>query len=138
MNNSQAPNRQTNEQKLSFYIQDDENTMMYKPIDMMGNKFFGTMNKALNMKNLLNTEIQSTYLVQYQAYYKGRVELGSQPICFDRCINDVMEGSGLSAAEKNCMRECYMKRLGSRDDLVMYASQKMARQNVREQRDLSV
>ena len=133
-----APNRQNNDEKLTMYIQDDENTMMYRPIDMMGNKFFGTWNKALNMKNLLNTEFTSTYLIQYQAYYKGRVELGAQPVCFDRCINDVMEGSGLSAQEKNCMRECYMKRLGSRDDLVMYAQQKSARANMREQRDTLV
>ena len=34
--------RVTNDKKNQFYIQDDENTMLYKPIDMHLNKFFGT------------------------------------------------------------------------------------------------
>ena len=111
--------------------------MMFRPLDMMGNKFFGTWNRALNMKSTLNTELETALLAPYQAYYKGKVELGSQPVCFDRCINDV-ESSGLSAEEKNCMRECYMKRLSSRDDLTMFAQQKAARENARAQRDTYV
>ena len=109
--------------------------MMYKPLDMSGNKFFGTWSKVLNMSKNLNYEVQDKYLVQYQSYYKAKFELGTTPVCFDRCITDVQTGSGLNSDEKNCMRECYLKKLGSRDDLSMYANQKMGRENVRRQRE---
>ena len=77
-------------------------------------------------------------MLQYQAYYKSRLELGSLPKCFDRCVTDVLTGSGLNSDEKNCMRECYLKKLGSRDDVGMYLSQMMARENLKEAKDTFV
>ena len=135
---SKLVDRPTNDEKLKMYIQDDENTMMYKPLDMGHNKFFGTWSRMLNMGKTLNTEVQEKYQLQYQAYYKAKFELGSTALCFDRCVTDVTQGSGLSSEEKNCVRECYLKKLGSRDDLSMFATQKMARENMKRTRDVLV
>ena len=123
--------RPTNDEKLAMYVQDDENTMMYKPLDMHNNKFFGTFSKLLNVEQMLNTEPLEKYHAQYQAYYKAKFELGTTPVCFDRCVTDISQGSGLSSDEKNCMRECYLKKLGSRDDFSMLLTTKMARENAR-------
>ena len=49
--------RKTTDEKLKFYIQDDENTMMYRPQDMHGNKFFGTWSKLMSINEMLNMEI---------------------------------------------------------------------------------
>ena len=49
-------NRQDNTKKLSMYLQDDENTMLYRPADMSNNKFFGTWSKLLTLSNSLNYE----------------------------------------------------------------------------------
>ena len=46
---SKVTGRQTNDTKMQFYMQDDENTMLYKPLDMHHNKFFGTWSKAAMM-----------------------------------------------------------------------------------------
>ena len=42
---------------LKFYLQDDENTMLYNPGDMYQNKFFGQWGKVLTMSNMLNHEL---------------------------------------------------------------------------------
>lgn len=41
--------RPNNDKKAAFFIQDDENTMNYKPIDMHLNKFFGTWSQAMTL-----------------------------------------------------------------------------------------
>lgn len=71
---------------------------------------------------MLNTEEQDKYFVAYQANQKAKVELGSTPICFDKCVQDVESGSGLTSQEKNCIRECYLKRVSARDDFRMYTT----------------
>ena len=75
--------RQDNTEKLKMYIQDDENTMMYRPGDMGNNKFFGTWSKLLTMSEMLNHEANQKYYNDYEAYYKARLEIGAAPICFD-------------------------------------------------------
>ena len=116
-------------------MQDDENTMIYRPLDMHNNKIFGTWSRAANMGQTLNTENKDKYLIQYQAENKARTELGSLPPCFDRCVSDVETGSGLNSFEKNCIRECTLKRISCKDDFRMYTTQKLARMNLRGQRD---
>ena len=49
--------RKTTDEKLKFYIQDDENTMMYRPQDMHGKKLFGTWSKLMSINEMLNMEI---------------------------------------------------------------------------------
>ena len=48
---------------------------------------------------------------------------------------DVESGSGLTSNEKNCIRECYLKRVSCRDDFRMYTTQKLARINMKAARD---
>ena len=90
MNSAQKlQGRQDNSQKLEFYLQDDENTMLYKPGDMANNKFFGTWSRILNMTESLNHEAQSKYYNDYEAYYRSKLEIGSANVCFDQCVNNV-------------------------------------------------
>ena len=93
--------------------------MMYKPSDMHGNKFFGTWSKLLTLGDTLNLEVKEKYYNDYQAYFQAKMEVGSTAVCFDQCVNDVNTGSGLNSDEKNCMRECYLKRVASKDDFNM-------------------
>ena len=51
---SQKVERQEAKDKLKFYMQDDENTMLYVPKDMHNNKFFGTYSKLLSLERILN------------------------------------------------------------------------------------
>jgi hypothetical protein len=41
--------RGTNQDKLKFFIQDDEQTMLYTPEDFSGNKWFGKWSELLTM-----------------------------------------------------------------------------------------
>ena len=68
---------------------------------------------------------------------KAKVEIGGVPLCFDKCVSDV-SASSLSSNEKNCMRECFLKRVSSRDDLAMLFTQKAARDNVKSTKDTLV
>ena len=104
----------------------------------MNNRFFGSWSKLLTMNQTLNMEIQEKYYNDYQAYYKARLEIGSAPVCFEQCVNDVNSGAGLNSDEKNCMRECYMKRVSSRDDFNMLITQKLARETMKGVREESV
>ena len=54
-----------NSKDFKFYLQDDENTMLYNPSDMYTNKFFGQWSKVLTMSNMLNHELQEKYLNDY-------------------------------------------------------------------------
>ena len=53
---------------------------------------------------------------------KARYELKSLPECFDSCISNVE--SGLNADEKNCMINCYYKKIGVPEDTMMFFMQK--------------
>ena len=126
--------RKTTDEKEKYYMQDDENTMMYRPSDMHGNKFFGSYSKLLSINEMLNMEIQKKYTWDYQAHFKARLEAGSAPVCFNDCVQDVTTGSGLSSDEKNCVRECYLKRLTAREDFNMLIQQLKARDTIKRQR----
>ena len=118
-----------------MYLQDDENTMMYSPADMSNNKFFGTWSRLTNLTESLNYEQQSKYNLDYEAYYRSKLEIGSAPICFDQCVNNVNQSAGLNSDEKNCVRECFLKRIASKEDFSMLLTQKTSRENVRGVRD---
>ena len=128
--NASGSQRKTSDEREKFYIQDDENTMMYRPSEMHGNRFFGSVSKLLSINDMLNMEVQKKYHWDYEAHWKARLEAGSAPICFNDCIQDVTTGSGLSSDEKNCMRECYLKRITVREDFNMLAQQMKARQTL--------
>ena len=104
-----------------MYRQDDENTFMYKPVDMHGNRFFGSWSRLYTLDRSLNEEVREKYTNDYAAGLNAQLELGGMTDCFDYCIQDVNTGS-LNSGEKNCMRECYMKRINSRDEVALLAT----------------
>jgi phosphoribulokinase len=137
----QSYGRQDNTEKIRTYIRDSENTMTYSPNDHTGNKFFGTWNKLLNLQNMLFYENKEKYLNDYQARFNAKLEIGSLPLCFGQCVNGIEESAmsgGLTSEEKNCMRECYFKRVSARDDMNMLFQQKLAIEQMRGHRDLTV
>ena len=110
--------RPRNDQRMEFFIQDSENTMTYSPHDYTGNKYFGTFSKLVNLQNNLNYEQNEKYYNKLNAKRKAELELFTVPQCFTNCVSDVT--TGLNSVEKNCMRECYYKKVSSRDDWMMY------------------
>ena len=72
------------------------------------------------MQNSLNFEDKEKYHYKFMAHLKAKQEIESVPVCFDKCVTDVSGGHGLSGVEKNCIRECYFKRVSLRDDLNVY------------------
>ena len=128
-------NRPENDGKLHQYIRDSENTMMYSPVDAPNNKFMGSYNKFLNLKNSLMYEDREKYIEEYSARFQGKLRYGSLPLCFDHCVTDV-EGSGaLNAKEKNCMRECYFKKVSSKDDMNMHFQQRLSGMQIQQFKD---
>ena len=125
--------RWTSDEPVREYRYDDEHTYMYKPLHMNNNKFFGSYSRLYTQNLALDHELHND-LMPFQAHYKAKVEIMAYPACFDRCVQSVSTGT-LSSDEKNCMRECVLKRYSCRDDLGMLAQHMMARQNVRERKN---
>ena len=96
--------------------------MLYSPHDWNGNKFFGSYSKIVNLHNDLFYEQNEKYLNVLNARRKAELELFTVPQCFSECVSDVT--TGLNSMEKNCMRECYFKKVGSRDDMILYLKQR--------------
>ena len=131
--------RQDNTEKIRTYMRDTEHSMTYSPNDHHGNKFFGTWSKLLNLQNMLFYENKEKYLNEYQARFNARLEIGSLPTCFGQCIHDIEENAAsLSSVEKNCMRECYLKRVTARDDMNTLFQQRIAIDTMRAHKDLTV
>jgi hypothetical protein len=63
------------------------------------------------------------------------MEIGSVPVCFDECIQEVETGSGLTSDEKNCMRECYLKRVSSREDFGLLMTQMQVKSTMKAWKD---
>ena len=110
-------------------MQDSENTMQFSPTDYTGNKFFGTWSKLVGLQNMLFYEQQEKYIDVMNAQRKAELELHTIPKCFDSCVKDVT--TGLNSVEKNCMRDCYFKKVTSRDDLLMYLMQRHSIESVK-------
>ena len=60
---------------------------------------------------------------------KAEFEVESLPICFDQCVSRV--DTGLDSVEKNCLRNCYLKRISSRDDFHVLLQQMKAVEEVK-------
>ena len=137
-NRGQSYGRQDNTEKIRTYIRNTEHSMTYSPNDH-GNKFFGTWSKLLNMQNMLFYENKEKYLNEYQGRFNAKLEIGSLPLCFGQCVNDIEQSAaGLTSEEKNCLRECYLKRVSARDDLNTLLLQRIAVDTMRSSRDLTV
>lgn len=109
--------------------------MLYSPNDHHGNKFLGSWNKLINLQNMLFWEEKEKYSNEFNARFNSRLEIGSLPRCFDHCIQDVEAAGGLTSDEKNCVRECYLKRVSARDDMNMHFQQRVALDSLRGMKD---
>ena len=67
---------------MEFFIQDDENTMLYSPHDYNGNKFFGSWSRIANLQNDIFYEQNEKYLNVINAKRKAELELFAVPQCF--------------------------------------------------------
>ena len=87
MNTQQkVANRHTvDDGKIKIYMRDDENSFMYKPLDMNHNRFFGTWSRLATLNKTLDHETQD-FNLPFQAYYKAKNELMAVPECFNRCV----------------------------------------------------
>lgn len=128
MTNVRGPiyGRPDNSEKIKMYIRDSENTMTYSPNDHYGTRFLGTWSKLLNVGNMLNWEVQTKYTNEFNARFNSKLEIGTIPLCFDKCVTDLEGPATLSSDEKNCVRECYLKRVSSRDDMNIHFQEKKA------------
>jgi hypothetical protein len=134
-----AYGREDNTHKIKTFIRDTEHSVTYSPNDHHGNKFFGSWSKLMNMQNMLFYENKEKYLNEYQARFNSRLEIGSLPLCFGQCVTDIEESpAGLSSDEKNCLRECYLKRVSARDDMNMLFQQRIAVDTLRTNKDMMV
>ena len=70
---------------------------------------------------------------EFQARFNATIDIGSVPLCFNQCISDI-ETPGLSPDEKNCMRECYFKRVTAKDDMNTLFQQKLALEELKSMR----
>eukprot|EP00354_Favella_ehrenbergii_P009160 CAMPEP_0170466652 /NCGR_PEP_ID=MMETSP0123-20130129/10528_1 /TAXON_ID=182087 /ORGANISM="Favella ehrenbergii, Strain Fehren 1" /LENGTH=134 /DNA_ID=CAMNT_0010732827 /DNA_START=16 /DNA_END=420 /DNA_ORIENTATION=+ len=121
--------RPDNKEKLRVFIQDSEQPMQYSPTDYTGNKFIGTYSRLINLQNSLFYEQNEKYNNKLNAQRKAELELTTIPKCFDACVQDVT--TGLNSIEKNCMRDCYFKKLSSRDDFMVYLMQRQSIETVK-------
>ncbi len=111
----EAPPRKENTEKTEVFMKDTEQTFKWSPNDPGAFRWLGTYSKIGNMHNTLNYEDKEKYLNEYNARFKARLELGTVPICFDKCVRDI--DTKLSPDEKNCLRECFFRRVGAKDDM---------------------
>ena len=135
------PNKQygrpDNKEKYRTFIRDSENTLQWAPNDAPGNRFIGNgYNFYVTMVNNMMYERGEKYTNKYNAMLKAETELQTMPKCFDQCIGDVT--TGLNSVEKNCMRDCYFKRVSARDDMTIYFQQRLVFENIKNTWDKEV
>ena len=133
---SRSYGRPNNQEKLRFFIQDSENTMQYAPTDYIGNKFLGTYSRLVNLQNSLFYEQNEKYMKTLNAQRKAELELHTIPQCFNDCVQDVT--TGLNSLEKNCVRDCYFKKISSKDDFMIYLQQRQAIESIKAQKERMV
>ena len=109
---------------------------MYTPTDYTGNKFIGTYSRLVNLQNSLFREQNEKYNATLNAQRKAELELHTMPQCFASCVQDVT--TGLNSVEKNCMRDCYFKKVSSRDDFLVYLMQRQSLEAVKASKERQV
>ena len=129
--------RPTSDKKLQWHMMDEENTMLYSPVDYTGNKFFGSWNKLVLLPQMLDHESRTKVINKWSAKLKAELELETIPECFGKCVGPDMS-EAMNSQEKNCMRECYFKKVSSRDDFHMFAEQRFALETAKNMRESHV
>ena len=117
--------RPTSDKRIEAPWPESDMVRVIQPTEFRPIKFFGVDSKRLMAREMLNWEEKQKYLNRYSARMKAKIELGSLGVCFNDCIQNIDDVS-LAANEKNCMRECYFKRISAKDDMMTYFVQKYA------------
>ena len=97
-------------------MNDSENPIPLAPADYLNDEFMGYDNKVLGMSNWLNNEQREKYHSRYNLKRLAELHFQALPGCFNKCVGEDMS-LPLDAFEKNCVRECYFKKVSSRDDI---------------------
>ena len=126
--------RPTNAEKSMTYVRDSENSMQLAINDHHATGFFGKWSKIVFLEQQLFWEQKERHLNLYTCRMKAGLEIGSLPICFKQCVSS-LESSVLDSDEKNCMRDCYFKRLGAKDDFNLLVSQRLASETMKGAKD---
>ena len=126
--------RPDNKSKLVTFIRDSENSMLISPSDHPGGRNLGYWTKTVNLESFLFWEQKERYLNVYQARIAAKIEIGSVPICFNHCVSDVST-QVLESDEKNCMRECYLKRITSKGDFGLLINQRLTSDTMKNLKD---
>ena len=120
----QQNGRLDNKEPFRFYTRDDENTLNLHPLDYSPHKAFSGI-KIANLQNSLQIEQYEKYISKVHTSFKAEIELQSVPECFNKCISDI-SSTALNSVEKNCVRDCYFKKVTSRDDIAILMGQMMS------------
>ena len=107
------------------YIQLEENSINYRAENNLKTDFMGTLSRFITMEKDLNWEEDKKLYNYFKALNFADISHRPRAHCFDKCVSDV-QAVDVSSKEKNCMRECYMKRYTSRDDFQHFILEKMA------------
>jgi hypothetical protein len=83
-------------------------------------------------------EDKEKYANKFMAEMKAKREIESVPICFDQCIKEITGVQGITSNEKNCMRECYFKRVTAADDVYIYFKQRGSVSQLKRAKELLV
>ena len=111
--------------------------MMWLPLQQNNSKWLGGISRNATVPQQIDHELIN-YVSPFNAYCEARNDMMAQPKCFDKCVSDVANGASLDSNEKNCIRECVMKQISSRDDLNLLFLQMVARSNIKAKRDYMV
>lgn len=109
---------------------------MFSPADEIEGEYWGQYSKLFSMHNMIFAEQRHKLTNQFSAKFKADLELTTIPKCFDSCVEDL--STGLSSNEKNCLRECYFKKITSRDDMAVYMHLQMVSEKAEALKDIVV
>lgn len=109
-------------EKLEWYTRDAAVVHTYSPEETGFNRFSEITGQYHEVLDTVNWEEKEKYFAKYSAKTAAEIEIGSLSFCFAKCSKDVTDAD-LDGDEKNCMRECYFRRLSAKDDMTFMFQQ---------------
>jgi hypothetical protein len=93
----------------------DENSITYSGHDQAQNSYLGIASKLTTVTDDLFHEEREKLFNYFNAHNYARTVHHARGVCFGKCVSDVMAVQ-MSSDEKNCLRECFLKRTQARED----------------------
>jgi hypothetical protein len=100
-------------------------------------KFLGTWNHYAQLTTNLNWEAQERLYGKHRGDMMAEVQIRNVGKCFGDCVKSVDEQS-LNPAEKNCLRECFFRRMNAKDDFQIYVQEKFAANRMKQVKETFV